>query len=110
MAILLGIVSVLAAGLTAWALFHVFFDDMEDLGEAFRYSLTPDIISLFRGEWMEDYWQSMKLGLYLLLVLGAGVLTWLGVYQLVQKRDVMGPPESQVHPREQAWAPPLPTT
>ena len=84
MAILLGILSLFVSGLTAWALFHLFFEDMEDFGEAFRYSLTPDFVSLLRGEWMEDYWQSMKLGIFLLLVLGAGFLTWMGLSQIGQ--------------------------
>src|SRR5437762_14327389 len=34
--------------------------------EAVRFWFTPDIISLFRGEYWEDRWESMKLGFWLL--------------------------------------------
>ena len=41
------------------------------LGEGLRYAFTPDIISMFRGEYWEDRWASFKLSLWILLCIGA---------------------------------------
>lgn len=40
--------------------------------------MTPDIISAFKGEWTEDTWNEMKLGLWI----GLGFLGALGGVQL----------------------------
>lgn len=40
------------------------FDDWYDFGDAIRFWLTPDLISLIRGEWGEDWWAEMKLGIW----------------------------------------------
>jgi hypothetical protein len=63
-------------------LFRVFFDDLEDLGECVKYWLTPDIISMFRGEWAEDQWASLKLMAYLFFCVGSGWLTDIGLHKL----------------------------
>ena len=47
-----------------------FFGGWGGFVEALRYSFTPDVISLFRGEFGEDRWQSMKLGFFVLLCVG----------------------------------------
>lgn len=58
----------------------VIFGALDDFWEAVRFWLTPDIISLFRGEWGEDCWGEMKLGLWIIscvgCVLGEAQLIW----------------------------------
>jgi hypothetical protein len=44
----------------------VFFGTWDDFLEAVRYKLTPDIISLFRGEYWEDWWAETKFSFWLL--------------------------------------------
>jgi len=59
----------------------VFFDDWRGFWEAIRYWLTPDIVSMFRGEWGEDTWQEMKLFVFILVC----VLCVVGEYQLISR-------------------------
>ncbi len=37
-------------------LFKVFFDDLGDFLDCVRFCFTPDVVSLFRGEWGDDQW------------------------------------------------------
>ncbi len=53
-------------GLGRW----VFFDDWDDFFRCVRYWLTPDVISLFRGEYMDDFWGSTKLVIFVILCAG----------------------------------------
>ncbi len=41
--------------------FRFFFDCRDDFFDAIRHWFTPDIISMFRGEWAEDQWNELKL-------------------------------------------------
>jgi hypothetical protein len=43
------------------------FSSLEDSDESLRYSLTPNIISFFRGEYLEDKIGTMRLSFYLFL-------------------------------------------
>ena len=70
-------VGLLVAGL----LFRAFFDDWDGFWECVRYYLTPDIISLFRGEWGEDWWATMKLGVYVAFSAGSGYLAFVKLHQ-----------------------------
>ena len=54
----LGLVSGLATLLVTYKLF---FRDMHELFDSIKFWLTPDIISLFRGEYLEDTWAEWKL-------------------------------------------------
>jgi hypothetical protein len=54
-------------GLVGWVLFK----DWDNFWDCVKFWLTPDIISLFRGEWMEDQWAQMKLFVWLALCAGA---------------------------------------
>ena len=58
---------------------YVVFGSWGDFGEAFTYLLTPDALSLFRGEWVEDSWAELKLLVNILL---AAALTF-GVHQVL---------------------------
>jgi hypothetical protein len=54
-----------------WLVGWVVFKDSGDFWECIKFWLTPDIISLFRGEWMEDQWAQMKLFFWVVLCAGA---------------------------------------
>ena len=54
-----------------WLIGWVFFKDWADFWECVKYWLTPDIVSLFRGEWTEDRWAQLKLGFWIFLCIAA---------------------------------------
>ncbi len=54
-----------------WLVGWVLFKDWENFWDCLKFWLTPDIISLFRGEWIEDQWAQVKLSLWLVLCAGA---------------------------------------
>lgn len=51
---------------------NIFYDSSEDFWEGFKFSLQPDIFSLFTGEYFKDMWHSFKFGIFL-AILGAVV-------------------------------------
>ena len=53
-------------------LFKPIFGDLDDFYDCVKFWVTPDIISFFRGEGVDDYWAEMKLFLWLLLGIGSG--------------------------------------
>ncbi len=55
--IILGIVNIPLYFAIAWTIFGT----REDFIEAIRFLVTPDMLSLFRGEYMEDRWETIKL-------------------------------------------------
>ena len=57
------------------------FKDWSGFIQALRLGLTPNIISLFRGEWTEDVIAEFKLGLFF-LISGSAVY---GEYMLTLK-------------------------
>lgn len=57
------IAAILVAGFVGKTLFCVLFEDMEDCLDCLRFSLTPDLISMFRGE-MEHRIKEQPLGLF----------------------------------------------
>jgi hypothetical protein len=54
-----------------WLVGWILFKDWENFWDCLKFWLTPDIISLFRGEWIEDQWAQVKLSLWLVLCAGA---------------------------------------
>ena len=64
-----GLVLLVALG---WAI----FGSKENFFEAVRFYLTPNIISLFRGEMHEDWWAEMKIFLWLAGSAGCGAAVW----------------------------------
>ncbi|MEZ6319182.1 MAG: hypothetical protein R3B49_10605 [Phycisphaerales bacterium] len=46
------------------------FGDWSEFVECVKYWLTPDIISLVRGEWSEDWWAEFKLFAWALVCAG----------------------------------------
>lgn len=61
---------------------RIFFGDkLETLGEAIKYVLTPDLVSLFKGRYVDDYWHSFKFGAFLVTC----VLWVLAISELIVK-------------------------
>jgi hypothetical protein len=71
---------VVGVGVAA-VLFRLFFEDRDDFFECVRYYFTPDIISMFRGEWGEDWWGETKLMVYLILSGGSGFVTYFELHK-----------------------------
>ncbi len=66
-----------------WLIGWVIFGNWGEFRECIRYLLTPDIISLFRGERGEDWWAEMKLAYWVVLCgcavyLESLLLAWIG--------------------------------
>lgn len=47
-----------------------FGENYEDLAEAIRYLFQWDLVSLFKGEYWEDQWATLKFNIFLGLCLG----------------------------------------
>lgn len=47
-------------------IFKLFFDSMDDFNESMRYVFTPDIISLFRREYIKDWNGELKVQFFFL--------------------------------------------
>ena len=62
-----GLPFMLMLGKLLFGSWHGFF-------EALRFMLTPDLVSIFRGEGLDDQWASPKLIVFLLLCTAALVL------------------------------------
>ena len=50
---------------------RLFFDDLAGFFECVGFWLTPDWISVLRGEWADDWWGTMKLFVFAALCAGA---------------------------------------
>src|SRR5215211_1584116 len=68
-------ISIGATFLMAAALFRLFFKDFPDFVECLRFYFQPNFISWLRGEWAEDWWGSLKLGVWLALSIAMGFAT-----------------------------------
>jgi uncharacterized membrane protein HdeD (DUF308 family) len=62
----------------------LFFDDRADFFTCIRFWLTPDIISMFRGEWAEDWWGTMRLGIFAFL---CGAIVYGEYHFIFEKAD-----------------------
>lgn len=63
-------------------LFKFFFGDVNGFWECIRFWFTPDILSLFRGEWHEDQWSELKLGCWILSGVACGFAAYAAVSSL----------------------------
>ena len=64
-------------------LFPMFFFDVDEFWESVKYTLIPDWVSLFRGEYFHDCHQSFKLSGYIILTVVAAGLSYYGVVELM---------------------------
>ncbi len=62
-------------------LFKPLFGDWEEFVECIKFWFTPDIFSLFTGEYLEDRWSELKLVFWLV----CGLLSWAGTYAGLMK-------------------------
>lgn len=72
------LISIAAGLLTLWVLFQVLFGNKEELIKCIKFWFTPDIVSMFRGQYWDDHWAEFKL----LIWLGVSVAVGLGVYNI----------------------------
>ena len=63
-------------------LFKPIFGGLDEFLQCVKFWFTPDIISLFRGEYTEDWLSEMKLGLWLAAGGIAGVLSYVGLAKM----------------------------
>jgi hypothetical protein len=87
-------ISIGASLLMAAALWRLFFKDLPDFVECLRFYFQPNIISLFRGEWEQDWWASLKLGVWLTLAVGMGLATHYKLPQLIPSLASHGQPRT----------------
>lgn len=73
------IMAVISAAVIAKYSFRLFFDDSSDFWNCVRFSFTPDLFSLFRGEYFEDIAKSFKLSLYLIVIGLGAYLAYAGI-------------------------------
>lgn len=83
MDILALVVAAIVAIVSGWRLFPMFFFDVDEFWECVQYTLIPDWVSLFRGEYFHDCHQSFKLSAYIFLMVVAGCLSYYGVVELL---------------------------
>lgn len=74
------IIAIISGCLALVALYRIIFNDKEEFIECIKFWFTPDIFSLFQGNFWEDYKSEFKLGLWL----GCGSMVGYGVYALIQ--------------------------
>lgn len=67
--------SIAVGAAVAGVLFKVFFDSWEDFLDCLRLESTPELLSVFRGEWHERQWAHVKVLFYVGLSGGSGLMT-----------------------------------
>lgn len=58
-------------------LYRVFFVDNDDYNETIRHTFTPNIVSLFRGEYWKDRMNTTRLHFFIIICVGIVVLEYL---------------------------------
>lgn len=70
---------------------RLFFPTSEDFWEAFKFSIQPDLLSLFTGEYLKDLYHSVKLSFFIAcmtgLVSGEHYVCWYLVDEYVIQMD-----------------------
>ncbi len=72
------LMAAVAGLITLRVLFAPIFGSKEEFTECVKFWLTPDIVSLFRGEYWEDSWAEFKLFIWL----GCGAAVGYGGYHI----------------------------
>ena len=65
-------------------IFNSMFSSKDDFYESLRYVFTPDMFSLFRGEYMKDWFGEMKIQFFVLLCGGAIFLEYTIISSLLR--------------------------
>ena len=87
------IVFIVVTLLTAGSIFRLFFEDRDDFFKCLGSALTPEVISLFRGELLEDWRRSWRLGLYFLVASIPGMILGFAVDELIGLFGSGNPPD-----------------
>jgi hypothetical protein len=61
-------------------LFSVLFKTKDDFIDCIKFWITPDIVSMFRGQYFDDHWAEFKLWIW---IGGTGAISY-GTYALFQ--------------------------
>lgn len=77
--VLLAILVVVANVPLYWLMYRILFDDVDELADAIKFWFTPEIISAFRGEHVDDIWAELKLGALVVCSVGLVVLEYIGI-------------------------------
>jgi hypothetical protein len=83
--------SIVVTALVAWALFHVFFNDMDDFWECCRSRRRRTIFSILEGDHDDEeepevtWWDQMKAYIYMFLSAGCGVCAYFGLHKVFGK-------------------------
>ena len=64
-------------------LFRVFFVDNDDYNESIRHTFTPNIISLFRGEYWKDRMNTARLQFFIIICGGIVVLEYIVLIKII---------------------------
>lgn len=72
------IMGILVGIVTAILMYKVIFSGEDDFFECIRYWFTPDIVSMFRGQYWDDNWAQLKFFIWL----GVSVAVGYGVYNI----------------------------
>jgi len=65
-------------------IFNSMFSSMDDFYESLRYVFTPDMFSLFRGEYMKDWFGEMKFQFFILMCGGVVFLEYTIISSLLK--------------------------
>lgn len=60
----------------AFLSFKPFFPEEGEFCDAIKHMLTPDIISLFAGTWVDDFVATLKVNLWMLMCGGGAYITY----------------------------------
>ncbi|TDF99438.1 hypothetical protein E1757_06190 [Paenibacillus piri] len=63
-------------------IFRLFFSDADDFDESVRYSFTPNFISFFRGEYLQDKLGTMRLKFFVFICVVVIVVEFMLINQL----------------------------
>jgi hypothetical protein len=77
------VLGIIAGIVVLVSLFKPFFDDLSGFLECVRFWFTPDIISMFRGEWGDDWLAELKLGVWLACGGATGYAVYTGLTKLL---------------------------
>lgn len=65
-------------------LFRIFFKDSDYFNESVRYAFTPDIISLFKGEYWKDRVSEFTLGMFIISCVFATMIEYFIIKGIIQ--------------------------
>lgn len=64
-------------------IFYFIFRDSDDFKESVKYSLTPDIVSLFRGKYWKDWMGELKLSVFIMACIAVVAFEYLIIASLL---------------------------